>query len=152
MEGDDSSVVDAMAMRMMGFKKHLKGIDSSNTKSEVNKYLLESCEDVFDDNFDILAWWKVNSPRYHVLSRVTQHVLAIPVSIMASESAFSTIGRVLDPFQSSLSPLMVEALICGQNWLRPSSAPIYLCATMDDVEEFEKLDGGMTIICYIKKI
>ena len=47
---------------------------------------------------------------------------------------------------------MVEALICGQNWLRPSSAPIYLCAAMDDVEEFEKLDGGMTIICYIKKI
>ncbi|XP_075665959.1 zinc finger BED domain-containing protein RICESLEEPER 1-like [Castanea sativa] len=62
MEGDDSSVVDAKAMRMMGFKEHLKGINSSNTKSEVDKYLLESCEDVFDDNFDILAWWKVNSP------------------------------------------------------------------------------------------
>ena len=56
MEGDNSSVVDVKAMRMMGFKKHLKGIDSSNTKSEVNKYLLKSCEDVFDDNFDILAW------------------------------------------------------------------------------------------------
>ena len=49
MEGDDSSVVDAKAMRMMGFKKYLKGIDSSNTKLEV-------------DDFDILAWWKVNSP------------------------------------------------------------------------------------------
>ena len=68
MEGDDSSVVDAKAIRMMGFKKHLKVIDSSNTKSEVNKCLLENCEDVFDDNFDILAWWKVNSPRYRVLS------------------------------------------------------------------------------------
>ena len=56
MEGDDSSVVDEKVMRMMGFKNHLKGIDSSNTKSEVDKYLLESCEDVFDDNFDILAW------------------------------------------------------------------------------------------------
>ena len=70
MEGDNSSVVDVKAMRMMGFKKHLKGIDSSNTKSKVDKYLLESCEDVFDDNFDILAWWKVNCPRYRVLSRV----------------------------------------------------------------------------------
>ena len=46
---------------------------------------------------------------------------------------------------------MVEALICGQDWLRPSSAPNSLCDAMDDVEEFEKLDGGMTIICYIKK-
>ena len=55
MEGDDSSVVDVKAMRMMGFKNDLKVIESSNTKSEVDKYLLESCEDVFDDNFDILA-------------------------------------------------------------------------------------------------
>ena len=135
----------------MGFKNHLKGIDSSNTKLEVDKYLLKSCEDVFDDNYDILAWWKVNSPRYHVLSRVARQVLAIPVSTVALESSFSTVGHVLDPFRSSLSPLMVEALICGQNWLRPSSAPIWLRAAMDDVEEFEKLDGSMTIICYIKK-
>ena len=48
MQGDDSSVVDVKTMRMMRFKKHLKGIDSSNTKSEVDKYLLESCEDVLD--------------------------------------------------------------------------------------------------------
>ena len=37
MEGDDSTMVDVKAMRMMGFKKHLKGTDSSNTKSEVGK-------------------------------------------------------------------------------------------------------------------
>ena len=152
MEGDDSSVVDVKAMRMMGFKKYLKGIDSSNIKSEVDKYLLESCEDVLDENFDILAWWKVNSPRYRVLSRAARHVLSILVSTVASKSAFRIAGRVLGPFQSSLSPLMVEAVICGQNWLCPSSAPISLRAAMDDVDEFGKLDGGMTIICYIKKI
>ena len=71
MERDDSSmVVDVKAMRMMRFKKHLKGIDSSNTKSKVDKYLAKSCEDVLDEKFDILAWWKVNSPRYRVLSRI----------------------------------------------------------------------------------
>ena len=98
-----------------------------------------------------MAWWKVNSPRYHVLSRIAQHVLAILVSTVASESTFSMTGRVFDLFQSSLSPLMVETLICGQNWLCSSSAAISLRVVMDDVEEFEKLDGGMTIIFYIRK-
>ena len=87
-----------------------------------------------------------------MLSRVARHVLAILVSTVALESAFSTASYVFDPFRSSLSPLMVEAVICGQNWLCPSSAPICLHAAMDDVEEFEKLDGSVTIICYIKKM
>ena len=104
-----------------------------------------------DEKFDILAWWQVNSPRYIVLSRISRHVLAILVSTVALESAFSTAGHVLDPFRSSLSPFMVEALICGQNWLHSLLALISLRDVMDDVEKFEKLDGGMTIIFYIKK-
>ena len=102
----------------------------------------------------ILIFWLGGSLILHntmCFQELHVHVLTILVSIVALESAFSTTGRVLDPIRSSLSSLMVEALICGQNWLHPSSAPISLCAAMDDVEEFEKLDGGMTIICYIKK-
>ena len=99
MERDDSSVVvEVKAMGMTGFKKHLKGINSSNTKSKVDKYLAKSCEDVLDEKFDILAWWKVNSPQYHVLSRIERHVLTIPISTVASESTFTTVGCVLDPF------------------------------------------------------
>ena len=67
---------------------------------------------------------------------------------MALESAFSTAGHVLDLFRSSLSPVMVEALNCGQYWLHSSLAPISLRAVMDGVERFEKLDGGMTIFFF----
>ncbi|CAH9113124.1 unnamed protein product [Cuscuta europaea] len=42
----------------------------------------------------------------------------VKVSTVASESAFSTGGRVIDAFRSSLTPKSVEALICMQNWLR----------------------------------
>ena len=44
-------------------------------------------------------------------------MLAIPVSTVASELAFSTGGPILDPLRSSLAPEMVQSLICTQNWL-----------------------------------
>nr|KYP64493.1 Putative AC transposase [Cajanus cajan] len=50
---------------------------------------------------------------------MAKDVFATPVSTVASESVFSTGGRVLDTFRSSLNPEMVVALICYQNWLRP---------------------------------
>lgn len=55
--------------------------------------------------------------RFKVPSRVARDVLAIPVTTVAFESAFSTSGRVIDPFRSTLAPSIVEALICTQNWL-----------------------------------
>ncbi|KAG6641860.1 hypothetical protein CIPAW_09G102700 [Carya illinoinensis] len=116
--------------------------DSLESKSEVDRYLDEKCE-TDSASFDILVWWKVNSFRYRVLSKIARDVLAIPISTVASESCFSTAGRVLDPFRSNLSPMMVEGLICTQNWLRSSSTPISLRTIMDDVEDFERqLDMG----------
>ncbi|XP_062007234.1 uncharacterized protein LOC133724498 [Rosa rugosa] len=44
--------------------------------------------------------------------------MAVQVSTVASEAAFSTGGRVIDNFRSSLTPKSVEALICLQSWLR----------------------------------
>ena len=55
----------------------------------------------------------MNSSKYQLLSKVALDVLAIPLSEVASKSAFSTGGRVLDPFRSSLLPNTVEMLICA---------------------------------------
>ncbi|KAL0376138.1 UNVERIFIED_CONTAM: putative AC transposase [Sesamum calycinum] len=56
--------------------------------------------------------------RFPILSKIARDILAVPVSTVASESAFSTGGRVLDAFRSSLSPKIVQALICAQDWLQ----------------------------------
>jgi hypothetical protein len=50
--------------------------------------------------FDILAWWKSNASRYHILVEIVRDVLAIPISSVAPESAFSIGRRVLDSFRS----------------------------------------------------
>ncbi|KAF0907514.1 hypothetical protein E2562_018333 [Oryza meyeriana var. granulata] len=60
----------------------------SSTKSELEKYLAEENEE--DKDFDILEWWKDNANRFPVLSRMALDLLAIPISTVASESAFST--------------------------------------------------------------
>ncbi|CAN1797061.1 Putative AC9 transposase, partial [Linum perenne] len=52
-------------------------------------------------------------------------VLGVPISSVASESAFSTGGRVLSNFRSSLTPAIVEALICAEDWLRSTSPDIF---------------------------
>jgi len=51
---------------------------------------------------------------------ITRDILAIPVTTVAFESAFSTGGRVLSEHRSRLTPQMVEALMCSQSWLRHS--------------------------------
>ncbi len=70
------------------------------------------------DDFDILTWWKANSLKYPVLSHIARDVLAIPASTVPSENAFSTGGRVINDYRSRLTPEIVEALICLQDWMR----------------------------------
>jgi hypothetical protein len=43
--------------------------------------------------------------------------MAVQVSIVASESAFSAGGRVIDPYHNNLGPDMVKALICTKDWV-----------------------------------
>ena len=115
---------------------------STSTKTEIDRYLSNGCE-AFSQSFDLLNWWKVNEPNYPILARIARDVLAMPVSTVASESAFSTGGRVLDPFRSSLAPRTVEALICTQNWLRHPSTPIDIRDSMDNVESFVVESGNV---------
>ena len=103
----------------------------------MDKYLGEQREPFVEgEQFNVLEWWKKNSSRFPVMALMAKDVLAIPISTVASESAFSTGGRVLDVFRSSLTPTMVEALVCGQDWLKASTI---LKNYEEDFEELEEI-------------
>ena len=85
-------------------------------KSELDNYLDES-NLPWTDDFNILAWWKVNGIKYPTLSAIARDILVILVSTVASESAFSTSGRFVSPHRSRLHPKTLEALMCAQDWL-----------------------------------
>jgi hypothetical protein len=70
------------------FSQHLVAENDLECRLEVDQYLLDGCEANIID-FDILNWWKVNAPKYHTLPVIACDVLAIPISTIASESAFS---------------------------------------------------------------
>ena len=72
-----------------------------------------------------------------MLSKVAKDVLAVPVFTIASESTFSTGGRIVDPFRNSLSPLMVQNLVCAKIWLQ-ATIPISYCQSKDEVEALEE--------------
>lgn len=129
--------MDVNQVMSMRYKKE-KGTLESEKKSELDKYLSDDCEEGNDDVFEILQFWKDQQKRYPILAKMARDVLAMPVSTVASESAFSTGGRVLDSFRTSLTPRMVEALICCQDWLRRSHGPLIIEDTFVEIEELEK--------------
>ncbi|XP_031120883.1 zinc finger BED domain-containing protein RICESLEEPER 2-like [Ipomoea triloba] len=118
-------------------KQRLESGELGRKKTELEVYLSEAIIEE-DGEFDLLKWWKVNAGRFPVLSKMARDILVVPISTVASESTFSTSGRVLDAFRSSLTPKIVEALVCAQDWLRLHNQPLSVEENIDEVEKFEK--------------
>ena len=90
-----------------------------NMTTELELYLEEGLVPTDDDNFEVLEWWKSsNGSKFRTLRNIARDIYAIPVSTVASESAFSMGGRIISPQRNRLYPQLVEALACAQNWLR----------------------------------
>ncbi|KAL4579496.1 hypothetical protein LXL04_015645 [Taraxacum kok-saghyz] len=113
--------------------------DKLDDGSEVEIYLGDAREKR-DQKFDLLGWLKTNSIKFPILSKLARNVLAMPISTVASESAFSTGGRVIDKYRSSLNPETAEALICAQDWIRCTRVDLELGCSMKnkDIDEFNE--------------
>ncbi|XP_024196107.1 zinc finger BED domain-containing protein DAYSLEEPER-like [Rosa chinensis] len=88
-------------------------------KSELEDYLGEKLipRTRTSLEFDIFEWWKVNGIRYPTLQAMARDILAIPVSTVASDLAFSTSGRVVSSHRSHLHADTLEALMCARDWM-----------------------------------
>ncbi|XP_042433857.1 zinc finger BED domain-containing protein RICESLEEPER 2-like [Zingiber officinale] len=85
-------------------------------KSQLELYLEEPTIDRIT-KLDILGFWKAHQFRYPDLAQMARDILSVPISTVASESAFSTGGRILDQYRSAMKPDVVEALVCCRDWL-----------------------------------
>ncbi|XP_051184588.1 zinc finger BED domain-containing protein RICESLEEPER 2-like [Lolium perenne] len=102
------------------YQKERKAAAAADGRTELEKYICQEVEWQYS-GFDILTWWKYKTHEFPILSRMARDILAIHMSTVSCESAFSTGGCVLDDFRSSLPPLVVQSLICAQDWVRQPS-------------------------------
>ncbi|XP_060178296.1 zinc finger BED domain-containing protein RICESLEEPER 2-like [Lycium barbarum] len=135
--GSTIQSIGSLGSFMDDLMKRKAGNAAADSKTELEKYLSEENE-VERPNFKILSWWKINSPRFPVLAEMARDMLAIPISSVTSECAFSTGGRILDSFRSSLTPKLVQALVCLQDWIRSEKQPVSVEEDLDNLEQLEQ--------------
>ncbi|XVF06856.1 hypothetical protein REPUB_Repub06bG0087100 [Reevesia pubescens] len=125
------------------YKKFVEEKERPQRELELQRYLEEDCEILgVNASFDILSWWKMYGIKYRVLSKIAKDLLSIPVSTLDSEAACNFGDRALGQFQSSLTPMIVESLICAQNWLQTSQLPVAVEEDLEELEKLEELDSG----------
>jgi hypothetical protein len=90
---------------------------STYLRTELDLYLEEPTLPRTQE-LDIISWWQYAGIKYPTLRRIARDIMAIPVTTVASESVFSTGGRVISPHRSRLAPKTVEGLMCMQAWSR----------------------------------
>ncbi|CAL8084616.1 unnamed protein product [Prunus armeniaca] len=137
LEGYDD-VQTKMFHQLVQQRKEEQLVEISN---EVDKYLTDPFESPFTKGFKLLNWWKGNESRYPILSKIAKDIFAIPSSTVASENAFSLGKRIVDPFRSSLTPKMVEALVCTSDWLRADEFWFYKEPTDEELAFYKELEA-----------
>ncbi|KAL2237285.1 UNVERIFIED_CONTAM: Zinc finger BED domain-containing protein RICESLEEPER 2, partial [Sesamum indicum] len=77
-------------------------------------------EDVeeYREKFDILKWWKVNTQRFPILSKMARDILAVPVSTVCFRCQhLALVVMFLMHLGAPLSPKIVQAIIYAQDWI-----------------------------------
>lgn len=101
------------------YQQYLKSQNVNHpSKSDLRKYLEDPVEQIPAEKFDVLQWWRLNEMKYPVVAKMAKDVLTIPITTVSSESSFSSGGRLIDEYRSSLLPSTVQALVCTSSWIR----------------------------------
>ncbi|KAL6196600.1 hypothetical protein ACLB2K_032214 [Fragaria x ananassa] len=103
---------------MDAYDAFVSGSSKDTDKFDLERYLDENVlPRVNNKEFDVLYWWKTSEMKYPTLYKVARDILVIPVSRVASKSAFSTGGRIVSSHWNRLHSNTLEALMCGRDWL-----------------------------------
>ncbi|GKA16422.1 putative ribonuclease H-like domain-containing protein [Tanacetum coccineum] len=120
---------------------------SPTQKSDLDVYFEDGCymctpED--NKSFNILDWWKNHESMYHILSKLARDILAIPITIVASEATFSAGTRLIDKYRAKLG---VETKVDEVRMVM-DVVDVYGEKTTTAAKKGKQKDGMMNIIDY----
>jgi len=103
--------------------KRARGEGSNSSNSELGRYTGTNFvanmgyEEFMSFGKNILDWWKAREQQFPLLAAMARDLLSVQASTVASESAFSTSGRVLSIRRTRLTPESLEMCICLKDHL-----------------------------------
>ncbi|BAB02729.1 unnamed protein product [Arabidopsis thaliana] len=101
------------------FQEYIKfeGSPIELQESELDSYLKEPVMK-WNKDFKALEWWKEESQKYPILSRVARDILSIPISRAESYDAYVVDRREPPEFVVSMKSKVANAMMCSKKWLR----------------------------------
>ena len=87
-----------------------------STVCELSAYLDSDNVTSYENDFDLLLWWRDHKLTFPILSIIARDIISVSVSTASSESYFSLTGRIIEERRRRLSPETVEMLICLKDW------------------------------------
>lgn len=112
---------------------------SPSAVSELSAYLDSDCVTSYEDDFDILLWWRDHKLTYPILSIMARDIMSVPVSTVSSESCFSLTGRILEERRRRLTAENVEMLTCVKDWEQGARREQHDVDNQDLEESFKNL-------------
>ncbi|GKB03686.1 zinc finger BED domain-containing protein RICESLEEPER 2-like protein [Tanacetum coccineum] len=98
-----------------------KARNDPSLSSEYERYVNSDFVTLLDNSefaaFDLLGFWKAKETMFPVLSRMAMDIISVQATSVASESAFSTSGRVLSIRRTRLTPASLEMCMCLKDHL-----------------------------------
>ncbi|XP_020977044.1 zinc finger BED domain-containing protein RICESLEEPER 2-like isoform X3 [Arachis ipaensis] len=114
-----SSAIGTQLIKIVGdLMSRNQEVEVKSGKNQLDIYLSEATLFCNDAIIDVLQWWKDNHHRFPTLSLMARDLLSIPITTVASESAFSMGSHVLNKYRSRLLSDNIKAVICTRNWIR----------------------------------
>jgi hypothetical protein len=130
---------------------------AASVACELIAYLDSDNVTAYEDDFDLLLWWRDHKLTYPVLSLMTRDIMVVSVSTVSSESCFSLTRRIIEERRRRLLPKHVEMFSCIKDWgwviedfsilltIKSWQSPLRICILM-----FLKMDLGLLLLAHLQ--